>query len=191
MQIHGGVGYTSEYGAEKLLRDAWCMPIYEGTSQIQALMAMKDTLGGILKRPQAFVDAPRAGPLARASPRAIRWSGAWPASRSLSLSRAAAPRHAHGRRQAPLASPASPCPGGATRSRKEWDPKRDFALAMLHAERLTRLLADEAIAELLLEQAKAHPERRELLERWLDRAELRGRARCTRRSRRPGSGCSP
>ena len=31
------------------------MPIYEGTSQIQALMAMKDTLGGILKNPQRFV----------------------------------------------------------------------------------------------------------------------------------------
>ena len=36
----------SEYGAEKLLRDALVMPIYEGTSQIQSLMAMKDTLGG-------------------------------------------------------------------------------------------------------------------------------------------------
>ena len=32
------------------------MPIYEGTSQIQALMAMKDTLGGDHARaPQAFV----------------------------------------------------------------------------------------------------------------------------------------
>src|SRR5690349_19948893 len=55
LQIHGGVGYTREFGAEKLLRDAMVMPIYEGTSQIQSLMAMKDTLGGIIKRPQAFV----------------------------------------------------------------------------------------------------------------------------------------
>lgn len=31
------------------------MPIDEDTSQIQALMAMKDTLGGIIKNPQAFV----------------------------------------------------------------------------------------------------------------------------------------
>src|SRR4029453_15546156 len=52
VQIHGGGGYTKDYGAEKLLRDAMVMPIYEGTSQIQALMAMKDTLGGILKNPQ-------------------------------------------------------------------------------------------------------------------------------------------
>ena len=44
-----------DFGAEKLLRDALVMPIYEGTSQIQALMAMKDTLGGILKNPQRFV----------------------------------------------------------------------------------------------------------------------------------------
>jgi len=32
LQIHGGAGYTTEYGAEKLLRDAMVMPIYEGTS---------------------------------------------------------------------------------------------------------------------------------------------------------------
>src|SRR5207237_6696755 len=28
LQIHGGVGYTKDYGAEKLLRDALVMPIY-------------------------------------------------------------------------------------------------------------------------------------------------------------------
>jgi hypothetical protein len=56
---------------------------------------------------------------------------------------------------------------------RPWDPKRDFALALLHAERLTRILAHEAIAELLHAQARAHPHRREVLERWLDRAELR------------------
>jgi hypothetical protein len=60
--------------------------------------------------------------------------------------------------------------------KKGWDPKRDFSLAMLHAERLTRLCADEAIAEILVAQAKKHPGRRELAERFLDRAELRARA---------------
>jgi hypothetical protein len=47
---------------------------------------------------------------------------------------------------------------------------------MLHAERLTRILVDEAVAELLLDQAKVHPKRREVLERWLARAELRSKA---------------
>ncbi|MCA9659022.1 MAG: hypothetical protein KC486_11815, partial [Myxococcales bacterium] len=45
--------------------------------------------------------------------------------------------------------------------------------AMLHAERLGRLLGDVAIAEALLEQARRHDERRELLDRFLERAELR------------------
>ena len=46
---------------------------------------------------------------------------------------------------------------------------------MLHAERLTRLLSDVAIADILLAQAKKHPERREVLERYLERAEPRAR----------------
>ena len=50
-----------------------------------------------------------------------------------------------------------------------WDPRRDFTYALLHAERLTRLLADEAICEILLEQAQRFPERRDVLERYLDR----------------------
>ena len=58
---------------------------------------------------------------------------------------------------------------------KNWDPKRDFSFAMLHAERFTRLLADVHIAEVLLAQALEHDDRRELLERWLERAEPRDR----------------
>ena len=57
----------------------------------------------------------------------------------------------------------------------DFDPKRDFALAMLHAEKLIKILTDVAIADVLLEQAQKHPERRELLERWLERSEPRSR----------------
>jgi hypothetical protein len=46
---------------------------------------------------------------------------------------------------------------------------------MLHAERLTKILADEAIAELLWKQALKDPSRRELLEAHLERAEPRAR----------------
>jgi hypothetical protein len=58
---------------------------------------------------------------------------------------------------------------------KNWDPKRDFAFAMLHAERLIQLLGDTMIAELLLSQANKHPERAEILERHLERAEPKAR----------------
>ncbi len=171
IQIHGGVGYTQEYRAEQLLRDAMVLPIYEGTSQIQGLMIMKDSLTGIMKNPQGFVRD-----LAQA-----RW-------RSLSA------RDPLERRVAKLQGLGYSAQqhlmqktvGGKLRElskhkirewshrlRHGWDPKRDFAYAMLHAERLGRLLGDIAIAESLLEQARRHEERRELLDRFLDRAELR------------------
>ena len=44
-----------EYGAEKLMRDALIMPIYEGTSQIQALMVLKDHLQHAMRNPGEFV----------------------------------------------------------------------------------------------------------------------------------------
>ncbi len=39
VQIMGGYGYLSEYPAEKLMRDAKLLQIYEGTNQIQRLVA--------------------------------------------------------------------------------------------------------------------------------------------------------
>lgn len=44
IQVHGGNGFTTEYDAERHLRDSVITKVYEGTSQIQALMAVKDTL---------------------------------------------------------------------------------------------------------------------------------------------------
>ncbi len=173
VQIHGGVGYTTEYGAEKLLRDAMVFPIYEGTSQIQALMAMKDALLGIMKAPRRFLAR-----LARA-----RWQ-------SLSGRDALARRVAKlqslscGAQQHLLTRTASdkfrslqgtPLSAWPASFFKSWNPKRDFSYAQLHAEKLTELLAHEAIAELLLDQARRHPERREVLERYLERAEPRCR----------------
>ncbi len=39
VQIMGGYGYLSEYPAEKLMRDAKLLQIYEGTNQVQRLVA--------------------------------------------------------------------------------------------------------------------------------------------------------
>jgi alkylation response protein AidB-like acyl-CoA dehydrogenase len=173
VQIHGGNGYMREYGAEKLLRDAMVMPIYEGTSQIQALMAMKDTLGGIIKNPQDFVKR-----IAQARWRAL--SGRDGLERrvarlqqlSLSAQQHLITKTATDKLRALPGKPLATWPQAFLR---DWNPKRDFAYAMLHAERLTRLLADEAIAEVLLAQAQRHPERRTVLAKHLDRAEPRAR----------------
>lgn len=173
VQILGGNGYIKEYGAEKLVRDAMVMPIYEGTSQIQALMAMKDTLGAIMKSPQSFVRR-----LAQTRWRAL--SSRDPLERrvarvqllSLAAQQHILARTAGAKFREISAKPVSEWPSALFRS---WDPKRDFSFALLHAERLTRLLADELVCELLLEQARRHPERAEVLERWLERCEPRCR----------------
>jgi hypothetical protein len=177
IQIHGGVGYTKDYGAEKLLRDALVMPIYEGTSQIQSLMAMKDTLVGIIKKPQAFVTRIAQAQWQRVSARdPLERRVAKIQTLALGAQQFLVTRTAAGKLRSLEGVPLAKWPQALRAMAGQWDPKRDFALAMLHAERLTRILADEAIVEVLLDQAKAHPERRELLERYLDRAEPRCRA---------------
>lgn len=47
IQIHGGVGFTQEYLVEQFLRDSIITTIYEGTSEIQASMAVADILRGL------------------------------------------------------------------------------------------------------------------------------------------------
>jgi alkylation response protein AidB-like acyl-CoA dehydrogenase len=172
IQIHGGSGYIKEYDAEKLLRDAVVFPIYEGTSQIQALMSMKDTLLGAIRRPQDFL---RGAATARWRSVSARNPLDRRVARLQTLSYAAQQhlltRIAGGKfrdlRSVPVA--------GWGSALQDWDPKRDFGPAMLHAERLIRLLTDVAVAEVLLDQAERFPERVELLERFLERAEPRCR----------------
>jgi alkylation response protein AidB-like acyl-CoA dehydrogenase len=46
LQIHGGVGYTRDFPAERHYRDAKILEIYEGTSQIQRVVIAEHLLGG-------------------------------------------------------------------------------------------------------------------------------------------------
>ena len=50
----GGYGYMKEYEAERYHRDSFGPLLYEGTTQIQALMAMKDLLKVVMKNPQKY-----------------------------------------------------------------------------------------------------------------------------------------
>jgi butyryl-CoA dehydrogenase len=44
VQIHGGVGYTTEFVVERLFRDARVTEIYEGTSEIQRIVISKKVI---------------------------------------------------------------------------------------------------------------------------------------------------
>jgi alkylation response protein AidB-like acyl-CoA dehydrogenase len=45
VQVHGGAGYIDEYPAQKYLRDARVMTLYEGTTQIQKLLVGRAETG--------------------------------------------------------------------------------------------------------------------------------------------------
>jgi len=46
LQVHGGYGYTTEYGMDRHYRDARITEIYEGTSEIQRIIIAKTALSG-------------------------------------------------------------------------------------------------------------------------------------------------
>lgn len=167
IQVHGGAGYTKDYGAEKLMRDAMVLPIYEGTSQIQSLMSMKDSLMGMIQRPGEFADQ-----MARNRVRSLTGKGE-------TAREVARMRYAVCRAQQYLLTRTAADKLGQVRGLplKEWrrnlttgwDPKRDFSWAMLHAERLIRMESFTTIAELLLQQAQEHPSRQKWADRWVER----------------------
>jgi alkylation response protein AidB-like acyl-CoA dehydrogenase len=54
IQVLGGYGFIKEYPVERYHRDSFGPLLYEGTSQIQALMALKDTMKYVMKDPKKF-----------------------------------------------------------------------------------------------------------------------------------------
>ena len=54
IQILGGYGFIKEYPQERYHRDSFGPLLYEGTSQIQALMALKDVVKYAIKDPSKF-----------------------------------------------------------------------------------------------------------------------------------------
>src|SRR5258706_4576412 len=61
LQIFGGYGVVTEYDVERHMRDALITPIYEGTSQIQSLMAVRHLMPSLLRNPPS---PPSGGPSA-------------------------------------------------------------------------------------------------------------------------------
>ena len=149
------------------------LPIYEGTSQIQALMATKDSLQFILKDPGAFVRklaGARFDARFASGPRVRRVA-------ALRLNVMLAQRHLMMKIAGQKAAGLRGRPVGEWRRGflDEWDMKSDFAPALLHAERLTKIMIDLRVADAFAAQVARHPERGLLLDRHLERAEPRSR----------------
>ena len=156
LQIYGGYGVVTEYDVERHMRDALILPIYEGTSQIQSLMAVRDLMRTVLRNPAVLV---RGGPTAMLAKADI--GGDYAVARSTFV----------GALRAMVASLARR--GGVALVRGKRQPTEDeMGPFMLHAERITETLAHLHVARALGAQAARVPSRRRLADRAARRAKL-------------------
>ena len=156
MQIYGGYGVVTEYEVERHMRNALILPIYEGTSQIQSLMAVRDLMRGVLRDPASLV---RGGPTPTLAKADV--GGDYAVARATLV----------GALRAMVATMARR--GGLELVRGKRQPtEAEMAPFLLHAERITETLSHLHVARVLGEQAKRLPERRPLAERAARRARL-------------------
>jgi alkylation response protein AidB-like acyl-CoA dehydrogenase len=160
LQIFGGYGVVTEYEVERHMRDALILPIYEGTSQIQSLMAVRDLMRVLLRAPATLV---RGGPTPLLANAKV----------------AAGARGDYDDARATLTGALRGLVAGLARRgglgliRGKRQPREDeIRPFLLHAERITETLAHLHVARILGEQAARVPERRALAERAARRARL-------------------
>jgi alkylation response protein AidB-like acyl-CoA dehydrogenase len=160
LQIFGGYGVVTEYDVERHMRDALITPIYEGTSQIQSLMAVRDLMRSLLRRPASLLSG---GPSATLA--AAKFDGA--GGRDFAAARSSLVWTLRGLGTS-LARKGgvSLLRGGRQPSDEEIQP------FMLNAERITETLAHIHVARALGEQARRVPERAPLFARAARRAKL-------------------
>ncbi len=160
LQIFGGYGVVTEYGVERHMRDSLILPIYEGTSQIQALMAVKDLMKLVLARPTSLLGN---GP----SPSLAAMSSSGTLGGDLSTARGALVGALRGLLAGLVRRRGLGLFGRAPELSDE-----DLAPFLLHAERITETLAHLHVARVLVEQARRVPEREPLARRAARRARL-------------------
>jgi alkylation response protein AidB-like acyl-CoA dehydrogenase len=175
MQIMGGVGYMREYGAEKLMRDALILPIYEGTSQIQALMVLKDHLQHAMRNPAKFYSKMAAAKVqtiggkheAQKQLGQLKWL--YYSAMQAILTRLVADKFGDLKGKA--------LSDWKMAFLKTWDPKTDFSFGLLHAERFCQITAKLWMARVMVKQAlnlqdeSVKEERLQLAIRFMERAE--------------------
>jgi len=160
LQIFGGYGVVTEYDVERHMRDALITPIYEGTSQIQSLMAVRDLMRSLLRKPQSLLSGGPSATLARA-----KFDG--DAGRDFAAARSTLVWTLRGLTTG-LARK-----GGVSLLRGGRQPNdEELQPFMLNAERITETLAHVHVARALGEQAKRVPERAPLFARAARRAKL-------------------
>jgi alkylation response protein AidB-like acyl-CoA dehydrogenase len=162
MQVYGGYGVVKDYDVERLMRDSLILPIYEGTSQIQSLMATKDLLKAALSRPATLAGGTLSPSLAAA---------AFPGELGKLYRRARSDLNSSIRTLLYDMIKRGGARGVAGMIQgKPAIKDEDTQYILLHAERLTAMLAHLHVARLLADQAQRFPDRLPLAKRAMRRA---------------------
>jgi hypothetical protein len=145
---------VQEYDVERHYRNALILPIYEGTSQIQALMSLKDQLGWCLERPARLL----LGPVSVEAPADTRGDALREMAREYNRAFRYVVRASVGSAGLLRALAARAAP-----------PRERLEYALLSAERLCAMLSYTRAAEALLATATTEPRRR-ITDRFLHRS---------------------
>lgn len=157
VQILGGYGFIKEYPLERYHRDSFAPLLYEGTSQIQALMALKDVLKEAMKDPGKFL-----GNLVTSHPSTsfINRENSW--NRSY--------KSAYFKFQKNMSKLIFKClkPGQINKilSIKEWQSEEGVSQLMVHAETLCQALSYTETLSVLCKHANKNKSRVELYEKY-------------------------
>ena len=160
LQIYGGVGVVTEYEVERFMRDSLILPIYEGTSQIQSLMATRDLMKAVMRKPATLMTSGPSEMLASAS-----YEGQ--AGRDFAAARGLFVGSVRG-----LAMGLVRRGGIGTLQGKRELGDEELGPFLLHAERLTETLSHLHVARALLEQARRVPDKAAVAARAAKRARL-------------------
>lgn len=156
IQVLGGYGYMKEYPVERYHRDSFGPLLYEGTSQIQALMALKDVVKYAIKEPATFFNnILYKHPAAEFLNRSNEWSRQY--------------KSAHYRFKKKMMGLLYSClnPGAAKiLDFKAWADPENVNDLMIHAETLTQALSYMETLRVLCDHANKDSGRAELFYRY-------------------------
>lgn len=172
MQILGGYGFTTEYRAEWWLRESLILPIYEGTSQIQALMCIKDTLKTVIRQPTGFVEVAlglRVASLAQKDP-LVRKLNRLKQSVNSSIIAILFKMVKENVRSSLSEVKPSDVVRLVKILAKDLVKFENLSPALLHAERICEMKALVAMGNCLVRDAKADPSRQWIAERFINKS---------------------
>ncbi|MCT4641789.1 MAG: acyl-CoA dehydrogenase family protein [Bacteriovoracaceae bacterium] len=164
IQALGGYGFIEEYDAARFHRDSFATLLYEGTSQIQSLMAMKDLMKFIMRNPTKYFTG-----LVNANPIANFFGASCESESKFNAAQYTFKKSFVKlliKTLKPETNTDNPSELMKFFNAKEWLKEENVSKLMIHAETITQALAYIETLRVLMEHAKIDNSREDLFNRY-------------------------